>query len=630
MANGTFDGVTSNSSIAVRVVWSSQAKTQQNSSIVTASVQLYKNASYSSRTYGTGTWTLQIGSSAASAQTSVNLYSGAGWVTVVTHQATIAHQANGTCSVSIAASGGISGTSLSSLSCQRTVTLDAIPRASTLCFAKESVNAGEELSFSITRADTSFSHRLQAALGEHTTSLEIADAVNGALTIPLDWLDALPAATQGTVVCTLSTYSGGALVGQSGASFTLVVPESAAPSLQSAEAAVVDGAWGLFVQNKSRAKISMQSAQGAYGSTISAYVVSGVATSQTNEITTPLLTNAGDTVYKCYVIDSRGRKSAAVSCTIRVEAYAPPRLSVSAHRCLQGGTIDADGTYLSVSANFSASSVGGNNTPSASVSFRRAGTETFSAAVPLQSGVDTVVGDGTIDTAASYEVLFCVTDALGGAASYTAQIAPSFRLFNVNASLGGMAVGRMCNRAAMQCALDADFEKSLHVAGELSGANADFSGALSSASLSLNTPLALTSGGVGAADADGARENLVVPQRPKLLWKGSLTGGSITVPGFSDYAIFAVEFYASLVLARVSSGGYLSVGEFDISTDYAGWGTLSGAVMSVSEDTLTLLHNFYVSVHETTWYQSASDNASIPITAIYGLVRKDDLQGVTA
>ena len=45
---------------------------------------------------------------------------------------------------------------------------------------------------------------------------------------------------------------------------------------------------------------------------------------------------------------------------------------------------------------------------------------------------------------------------------------------------------------------------------------------------------------------------------------------------------------------------------------------------------MTLLHNFYVSVHDTTWYQSASDNTAIPITAIYGLVRKDDLQGVTA
>ena len=541
MANGTFDGVTSNSSIAVRVVWSSQVKTQQNSSIVTASVQLYKNASYSSRTYGTGTWTLQIGSSAVSARTSVNLYSGAGWVTVVTHQATIAHQANGACSLSIAASGGISGTSLSSLSCQRTVALDAIPRASALCFEAQSINAGEEISFSITRADASFTHRLQAALGEHTTSLELADAVSGALTIPLDWLDAISSATQGTVVCTLSTYSGESLVGQSGASFTLVVPESVAPSLQSAEAAVVDGAWGLFVQNKSRAKISMQSAQGAYGSTISAYVVSGVATSQTNEITTPLLTSAGDTVYECYVIDSRGRKSTSVACTIHVETYAPPKLSVSAHRCLQDGTIDADGTYLSVSASFSASSVGGNNAPSASVSFRRAGTEAFSAAVPLQNGVDTVVGNDTIDTAASYEVLFCVTDALGGAASYTAQIAPSFRLFNVNASLGGMAVGRMCNRAAMQCALDADFEKSLHVAGELSGTNADFSGALSGASLSLTTPLALASGGVGAADEDEARENLVTVKRPKLLWSGSWSSGSITVDGFSSYKLFLLQ-----------------------------------------------------------------------------------------
>ena len=139
--------------------------------------------------------------------------------------------------------------------------------------------------------------------------------------------------------------------------------------------------------------------------------------------------------------------------------------------------------------------------------------------------------------------------------------------------------------------------------------------------------VAIAGGGTGANTSAGARGNLVVPQKPKLLWKGSLTSGSITVPGFSDYAIFAVELYASLVLARVSSSGYLSVGEFDISTEYAGWATLSGAVMSVSSDTLTLLHNFYVSVNDTNWYQSAADTSTIWITAIYGLVRKDDLQG---
>lgn len=139
--------------------------------------------------------------------------------------------------------------------------------------------------------------------------------------------------------------------------------------------------------------------------------------------------------------------------------------------------------------------------------------------------------------------------------------------------------------------------------------------------------VSIAGGGTGANTSAGARVNLVVPQKPKLLWEGSLTSGSITVPGFSDYAIFAVELYASLVLARVSSSGYLSVGEFDISTEYAGWATLSGAVMSVSSDTLTLLHNFYVSVNSTNWYQSAADTTSIWITKIYGLVRKDDLQG---
>lgn len=116
------------------------------------------------------------------------------------------------------------------------------------------------------------------------------------------------------------------------------------------------------------------------------------------------------------------------------------------------------------------------------------------------------------------------------------------------------------------------------------------------------------------------------PQKPKLLWEGSLTGGSITVPGFSDYKLFAVEFSASLILARVSSSGFLSVGEFNIDATYAGWGSLSGAVLSVSGDTLTLLHNFYVSVHETNWYQYAADQTVTAITKIYGLVRKSDIQ----
>lgn len=77
--------------------------------------------------------------------------------------------------------------------------------------------------------------------------------------------------------------------------------------------------------------------------------------------------------------------------------------------------------------------------------------------------------------------------------------------------------------------------------GDLNAKNGSFSEALSAASLTLDTPLSLSSGGLGASDADGARSNLAVAQKPKLLWSGSWSSGSITVPGFSDYKLFFVQ-----------------------------------------------------------------------------------------
>ncbi len=465
MANGTFSGVTSNSYVQVRITWESTSDVLSNTSHVTATLQLYKNSTYASRTYGTGSWKLAIGDSSVTKKVTVSLYADAGWVTVLKHSADIPHQSDGTKSIAISASGGISGTTLSSITCNRTVALDNIARVSRVIFESERTFAGAPLAFTIESADASFTHTARFSLGEFEEVLPLADAAGGSFTPPLDWCSAIPAAQSANATCTIETYSGDTLIGTSQSTFTLEVPSDVIPHLTSVRCDVVGGAFDLFLQNKSRCNFVFVDAQGIYGSTVSAYVVTGLATSTQNTITSGVLSSSGVLSFDCYIIDSRGRKSETVSCTIEVQPYQTPTLYASVYRCDADGNPDSDGTFLLVQADYEISPLSGNNSALCTVTYRVTGADQSSSPYELQDSVPSVIG-GNVDVAASYEVQFSVTDALGAQASYAAHISPGFRLMNANGTSNGIAFGRMSTKSALQCALDAEFEKALQVNGD--------------------------------------------------------------------------------------------------------------------------------------------------------------------
>lgn len=123
----------------------------------------------------------------------------------------------------------------------------------------------------------------------------------------------------------------------------------------------------------------------------------------------------------------------------------------------------------------------------------------------------------------------------------------------------------------------------------------------------------LERGGTDASTADGARTNLVVPLRPKLLWSGSWTSGSLTVPGFSDYRYLIVQTNNN-VLSNVPWLMYSSGADYRVygvqttaSAAFAGgrYGYVNGDTLSIGGSSIN------------------------NITEIYGLVRKADIQGVT-
>lgn len=133
--------------------------------------------------------------------------------------------------------------------------------------------------------------------------------------------------------------------------------------------------------------------------------------------------------------------------------------------------------------------------------------------------------------------------------------------------------------------------------------------------------VAIAGGGTGANTSAGARVNLVVPQKPKLLWSGSFSSGSITVPGYSDYELFAFESAASGGLFLI--GGYWSgVGGFSIyASNYI---TVMGYRFGVDGDRLSI-DSYNKGI--TSWDPTSGTTATFAVTKIYGLVRKDDLQG---
>lgn len=120
--NGTIIGTTSNQYIDAKIEWSSTLNAAENTSTVSATLY-YKRNNTGYTTSGTLNCTLTIGNTLSSSQDYVKI-TNAGWVPVVSHTATVAHNADGSGSVRIYATGYIGNSNaLTSTNCGETVNL---------------------------------------------------------------------------------------------------------------------------------------------------------------------------------------------------------------------------------------------------------------------------------------------------------------------------------------------------------------------------------------------------------------------------------------------------------------------------------------------------------------------------
>ncbi len=382
-------------------------------------------------------------------------YKAKGWYDLGTKTITVDHDSKGEASVTLSAewhSGFSSQWTPASLSVSGKVTLPTIPRASSL--AVPALTLGSSATLAVTKADSSYTHRITYAWGTHSG---VVSAETGATSItwtpPLELANDIPNAATGVGTLTITTYSGDTALGSQSYSFTASVPASAAPaaSVVLSDAAGYADTYGAYVQLKSRLK-AVTAASGRYGATIKGCVlaVSGLSASGLTA-TSGVLPESGTVGYTITVTDSRGLAT-VLRGTITVLPYAAPGIrSISVARCDADGADNPAGAYALVSFVGSVSALDDQNTAAYAIRYRPQGADTWSSqAVPAASGQYAPSASGIIPAAVDtvFEVCVSATDALGSTASLIVVLTSAQVLFRTAPAVDGLSIGQYLTEAA--------------------------------------------------------------------------------------------------------------------------------------------------------------------------------------
>lgn len=416
-SSGSFSGSIRDGHYKLRVDWSQSKNVSANTSTVTCKLYLVNDWSLNISGRSDNTCTID-----GSAQTfSSPAISTTGTHLLGTVSMTVNHASDGSKSLAISAvfqiRATLSGTYYGTITASANITLDSIPRASSVSAAN--MTMGSAGTISINRASSAFTHTLTYSFGNTNGTIATkTTATSVSWTPALSLASQIPNAISGTCTITCTTYNGNTNIGSKTCTLTLSIPASVKPTISSLTASRIDGevpsTWGIYVQTKSKVKLTINGAAGSYGSTIKSYSITGGGYSgSASTLTTGFLNNSGTITFKATVTDSRGRVSAEASVSITVTAYSPPYFNSSlSQRCLSNGTLDDDGTYIHALVSFGYSTCGGKNTLKTSVQYKQVSAQQWTdAGVTFASNTAFTYGKGQISTETSYDVRYTLEDA---------------------------------------------------------------------------------------------------------------------------------------------------------------------------------------------------------------------------
>lgn len=416
-SSGSFSGSIKDGHYKLKISWTQTKNVSANTSTIKCTAYLINDYSLSinsrSDNYITIAGTKKTYSSPAISSTGTH--------TLGTVSQTVTHDSDGTKSITISGvfyiRATLSGTYYEKISASATVTLDTIPRASTV--SATAVTMGNASTITITRASSSFTHTLTYSFGSATGTIATKTTSTSVSWTPaVSLANQIPNAVSGTCTITCTTYNGTTNIGSKTCTLKLTIPSSVKPTITSLTATRVDGTvpstWGIYVQSKSKATLTINGAAGSYGSTISSYSISGGGYSGTaSTLTTGFLNTSGTITFTAKVTDSRGRVSDEATVSITVIAYAAPSFSsYLSQRCDSAGTLNDEGTYVKGTVAYSYSSCSSKNTVTRATYYKKTtDTSWTNASASFSSGTAFTFGGGNISSEYSYDIKYTITDA---------------------------------------------------------------------------------------------------------------------------------------------------------------------------------------------------------------------------
>ena len=419
---------------------------------------------------------------------------------------------------------------------------------STGSMATTSVAAGSAARLNITAYNSSYTHKVTWKFGSYTATQSIAaGTAYASYTIPLSWLAAIPNATSGAATVMLETLdTSGTSLGSYSYGFTITAPSSVAPTISSVTASPVNdnsviSGWGIYVYGKSKVKLTINGAAGAYGSTIRSYSITtspNVGNSSASSFTTDYLYATSAVIVTAKVTDSRGR-TATKTTTFSVYNYAAPYFnSVEGYRCNSAGTRDdVNGTYARIKATFGRSALSGSNAVSCRLTMKQVG-GSYSTSATLTNGTAAIIGAGSLAVDASYDVVLTLTDTVGTVSTYSLTIPSAAYVLHVKK--GGKAVGF----------------------GTAAGADNTVTFGWP---VKLNTALEVSQGGTGAKNASSACANIGAVKK-----SGDTMTGNLSIQSSLYPSLYLLPTYDNTKNRIVFEGSYAGAASFSAWDDSSG------------------------------------------------------------
>ena len=426
MASGIINGTTSNSNIDSKIEWSSTPSTANNSSVVTASLYYKRTNTYSgTQTGGKGTFSITIDGQTGNGSASITIPNSKEWVLALTVTKTVAHNTDGNKTITISATGSISGTTVTSTDCSGTATLDRISRGATIVSAPNFTDE-ENPTIMYANAGSFFVTSLQAciSIGGTTPTVPYRDIPMDGLTYQFKLTDdertALRNATK-TDNTAFAYFIIKSVVG--GVEYTskmirVLTIVNADPVFNDSQVDYADSNTAVvavtgnpkhIVQTHSLLDVTYGAAVGVKGAEIDRYIIEVNGLTLTTRMTGTLelgaVNSSTDVTLSVTVIDSRGN-SKTVNKTVTVLPWSAPVLTASVGR---ETTFDDE---VDIKAEATISSVNEKNQATVTYQYKTIDGE-YGNEVQIPNGVKYGV---VCDPSYAYTFRIAVTDSFGGSA----------------------------------------------------------------------------------------------------------------------------------------------------------------------------------------------------------------------